>query len=215
MVPNSLSWCFQTEGIGTVRSDDAIPAYEDDGLSSDEGSDDEDEDDEHDDDEGFPVRVERSPTRTPAPVTGTSAATPKAESVTVPGVNILAPSPIAGLPPTVVAPVPVSKTSLGAKIPRVFKKRPSLPTAPSTDSGVSSAPSATGTPSPAPSSLSRPSTPGTPSAVPPTSAKRSKFKRKWASRNKDYNLNAAHDILGIVMLEIKGATDLPKLKNSK
>ena len=33
----------------------------------------------------------------------------------------------------------------------------------------------------------------------------------------DYNFSAtaSNDILGIVLLEIKGATDLPKLKNSE
>ncbi|KAL5525526.1 hypothetical protein ACEPAG_6862 [Sanghuangporus baumii] len=202
-----------TEGIGTVRSNDAIPAYEDDGLSSDEGSEDEYEDDEREEYEGLPIRIEGSPPGTPAPASSSGTETPKAESTPVPGVNVIAPSPTAGLPPPVVAPVYVSKPSLGAKIPRVFKKRPSLPTTPSTDSGVSSASSVTGTPSPASSSFSRPSTPGTPSASAPGSAKRSKFPRKWKSRKADFNFNAAHDILGIVMLEIKGATDLPKLKN--
>ena len=34
------------------------------------------------------------------------------------------------------------------------------------------------------------------------------------SKGKGYNFNAANDIMGIVMLEIQGAQDLPKLKNS-
>lgn len=47
-----------------------------------------------------------------------------------------------------------------------------------------------------------------------TSKKR--FKRSWAmGKSADYNFSAANDIVGIVMLEIEGATDLPKLKNSK
>ena len=33
-------------------------------------------------------------------------------------------------------------------------------------------------------------------------------------KEKNYNFNAANDIMGIVMLEIQGAHDLPKLKNS-
>ncbi|KAG6332884.1 hypothetical protein ID866_6202, partial [Astraeus odoratus] len=42
-----------------------------------------------------------------------------------------------------------------------------------------------------------------------------KFRTSWASSSKHagYNFSAANDIVGIVMLEIKGATDLPKLKN--
>lgn len=43
-----------------------------------------------------------------------------------------------------------------------------------------------------------------------------RFKRSWAmSKNADYNFSAANDIVGIVMLEIQGAADLPRLKNSK
>lgn len=48
-----------------------------------------------------------------------------------------------------------------------------------------------------------------------TTAKK-RFKRSWATgKNADYNFSAANDIVGIVMLEIQGATDLPKLKNSR
>lgn len=43
-----------------------------------------------------------------------------------------------------------------------------------------------------------------------------RFKRSWATnKSADYNFSAANDIVGIVMLEIQGATDLPRLKNSK
>jgi phosphatidylserine decarboxylase len=52
--------------------------------------------------------------------------------------------------------------------------------------------------------------------IAPASAKKKNFKRKWAARKKaDYNLSASNDILGIVMLEIQGASDLPRLKNSQ
>ena len=40
------------------------------------------------------------------------------------------------------------------------------------------------------------------------------FKKKRSKKRSDYNFSAANDIMGIVMLEIKGATDLPRLKNS-
>jgi len=43
-----------------------------------------------------------------------------------------------------------------------------------------------------------------------------RFKRSWATgKNADFNFFAANDIVGIVMLEIQGAADLPKLKNSR
>lgn len=46
-----------------------------------------------------------------------------------------------------------------------------------------------------------------------------KFGRVSWSSNKSagaaYNFSAANDVVGIVMLEIRGATDLPRLKNSK
>ncbi|EJD07089.1 uncharacterized protein FOMMEDRAFT_103160 [Fomitiporia mediterranea MF3/22] len=203
-----------TEGIGTVRTTDAIPAYEDDGLSSDEDEE-EDEEDERDDETAIPIEVQLSPPSTPSlppQPSENESETPKGATAPVPGVNIVAPSPIT---PTTTPALPVSgsKTSLGAKIPRVFKnkKRPSLQSATSTDSSASNLTSS-GAPSPSPTSLSRPSTPGTPSAI-PSSAKRSKFKRKWRTRSGDYNFNASNDILGIVMLEIKSAEDLPKLKN--
>jgi hypothetical protein len=70
-------------------------------------------------------------------------------------------------------------------------------------------------------------------AVTPGVEKRKKFRRSWSSqtqtqtqtvqqpsqnRNRkkkvDYNFSTENDIQGIVMLEILGATDLPKIKNS-
>lgn len=45
-------------------------------------------------------------------------------------------------------------------------------------------------------------------------AKKTKFRKSWATKKVDYNFSAANDIMGIVMLEIQGATDLPRLKNS-
>jgi len=45
--------------------------------------------------------------------------------------------------------------------------------------------------------------------------KKKKFRRSWANRGKaDYNFSTENDIRGIVMLEIRGATDLPCLENS-
>ncbi|EGO24192.1 hypothetical protein SERLADRAFT_361384 [Serpula lacrymans var. lacrymans S7.9] len=40
-----------------------------------------------------------------------------------------------------------------------------------------------------------------------------KFRKSWGPKKTDYNFSAGNDIVGIVMLEILGATDLPRLKN--
>jgi phosphatidylserine decarboxylase len=45
----------------------------------------------------------------------------------------------------------------------------------------------------------------------PTVEKKRRFRRK--RQGPDYNFSAENDIVGIVMLEIRGASDLPKLKN--
>jgi hypothetical protein len=71
--------------------------------------------------------------------------------------------------------------------------------------------------------------------VAPPVEKRKKFRRSWSSQSQtqtqsaqqqqqsqgrnrkkrgDYNFSTENDIQGIVMLEILGATDLPKIKNS-
>jgi hypothetical protein len=46
-----------------------------------------------------------------------------------------------------------------------------------------------------------------------TKSGRPRFKR-GSSKPTSYNLGAHKDVLGIVMIEIEGATDLPKLPNS-
>lgn len=49
-------------------------------------------------------------------------------------------------------------------------------------------------------------------------AKKNKFRRSWSHQTQkktDYNFSTENDIHGIVMLEIQGATDLPRLKNSE
>lgn len=43
--------------------------------------------------------------------------------------------------------------------------------------------------------------------------KRKKFRKSSAARGKGYNLSPENDILGLVMVEVQGATDLPKWKN--
>ncbi|KZV90616.1 hypothetical protein EXIGLDRAFT_710770 [Exidia glandulosa HHB12029] len=43
--------------------------------------------------------------------------------------------------------------------------------------------------------------------------KRPKFQRAWTSKRSDYSFGQQQDVVGIVMLEIKAAEDLPKLRN--
>ncbi|KAI6039702.1 phosphatidylserine decarboxylase-domain-containing protein [Pisolithus marmoratus] len=52
-------------------------------------------------------------------------------------------------------------------------------------------------------------------AIPTLTGSKMKFSRKSGApqNNYEYNFSAANDIVGIVMLEVQGATDLPKLKN--
>ncbi|KAG8922083.1 hypothetical protein FRC02_012151, partial [Tulasnella sp. 418] len=47
----------------------------------------------------------------------------------------------------------------------------------------------------------------------PTSETEKKTKSKKKKHHGDYSLSAGHDIIGIVMIEVKGAEDLPKWKN--
>jgi phosphatidylserine decarboxylase len=52
--------------------------------------------------------------------------------------------------------------------------------------------------------------------MPAGTSKKKKFRRSWSNQKKaDYNFSTENDIQGIVMLEIHGATDLPRLKNSE
>ena len=43
---------------------------------------------------------------------------------------------------------------------------------------------------------------------------KSKFSKSRGTKSKNYNFSATNDIMGIVMLVIRGAKNLPKLKNS-
>ena len=50
-----------------------------------------------------------------------------------------------------------------------------------------------------------------------TASKKKLIRASWSGNKKkgEFDLNANNDIIGIVMLEIGGAANLPKLKNSK
>ena len=60
------------------------------------------------------------------------------------------------------------------------------------------------------------STPGSPRSIATqdTKKKNRKFRRARKADGGEYDFNPENDVLGIVMLEIKGANDLPKLSNS-
>lgn len=70
-----------------------------------------------------------------------------------------------------------------------------------------------------PTTMTMPASGATTPTTPTTSrpgASKVKFRKSWGPKNKDYNFSAAqNDILGIVLLEIKGAKDLPRLRNRK
>ena len=59
-------------------------------------------------------------------------------------------------------------------------------------------------------------TPGSPRpiATQDTKKKNRKFRRPREADGGEYDFNPENDVLGIVMLEIKGENDLPKLSNS-
>ncbi|OBZ66242.1 Phosphatidylserine decarboxylase proenzyme 3 [Grifola frondosa] len=182
-----------TEGIGTIRSNLNGPAYEDDGLSSDEGETNSEEEEEESP-QGHSLLQLYTP---PAP----SASPPEISDLEVQAV-IVQPHPQQAVEtPSTPTPSTVNKTPVAHKppspsfnIPKIFPKRSS--TARSFESSCVVSPTTTSTPIPR-----------------PMSAQKSKFRKSWGTKAKDFNFSAANDIVGIVMLEIRGATDLPKLKN--
>lgn len=86
-------------------------------------------------------------------------------------------------------PTPVQRTPRSAKFPKMFPRRPTMTPAVSSETMVS----ASGT---------------------STRSKKPKFKKLRGKKKADYNFSTQNDILGIVMLEIKSAEDLPRVKNS-
>lgn len=204
-----------------MRSHLTGPAFEDDGGISSEDEEDEDDDDdetnlEDEDDKGprisrrprlsiplFPLRAGGG-TKSPL----TARPSPHSEAVT----------------PT----SPTPTTTKGKPLLRL-PRRPPLCTRVS--SGVPPAISTADVPSitvaPASAFLSPPAKeqaddePGhrrslSASAIPTLSSSKKMFAKSWTSnKNAGYNLSAERDIVGIVILEIKSATGLPRLKNSR
>ncbi|KAA1476264.1 hypothetical protein DENSPDRAFT_884196 [Dentipellis sp. KUC8613] len=214
-----------TEGVGTIRSHQTGPAFEDDGFDSDEG-----EGDMTDDDEYFPpTSASPSPPSPPKIDTSTTIVAPMPRSASPETTPTLAPK----IPININPPTPVSKPpspSTGFSIPKIFPRRPSLPMSSnsydstlvgSTSASVPTSASASASGSSTPSAVSSPpvltthSRSASTGASTPTATRKKRLRKSWGAGNKkgDFDFNAANDIVGIVMLEIHGATDLPKLRN--
>jgi len=187
--------------MGTIRVNESGPAYEDDGLSSD----DELESDADSPEPLAPVRL--SP---PGHIDLPPAAPP---------VQLLTPS---------ATPLPQSPSSPGF-FPRLLTRKigsrrnsADVATLASIATAATTPPDAeTPTPTAGGGDASVTPTQGsvTPTAVVsavPASKKRPKFQRGWSTNKKaEYSLLQQQDVVGIVMLEIQGAEDLPKIRNSE
>ncbi|KAI0311126.1 phosphatidylserine decarboxylase-domain-containing protein [Amylostereum chailletii] len=112
--------------------------------------------------------------------------------------GVYAPGPLTGAPEQAAKASPPSKPpspKIKASIPKILR-RPQLSTSSSYDA------------------TSAPPTHRTVSSMTTSSEKRRRLRRSWAGPKKGaYDFDAGNDVVGIVMLEIEGATDLPKLKN--
>ncbi|KAH9992210.1 phosphatidylserine decarboxylase-domain-containing protein [Russula compacta] len=172
-----------TRGIGTIRSHQSGPEYEDDGLSSDEadGQESETEDDGHETEPGSSTPDD-------------SKAFKGRSRSSSPG---LTPTPS----PTTVSLPPPHHARYFPSIPKILTRRAARP--------------ATTTPESTPSLQSQSSSSSRLSSVAtPTAGKRKMIPSPWqGQKNNTFELGADNDIMGIVMLEIHGATDLPRLRN--
>jgi phosphatidylserine decarboxylase len=176
----------QTQGIGTIRSHQHGPEYEDDGLSSDEADGQEGEVSD-DDDEAEPKSStpDDSNVFTPRSFSSSPDLTPT-------------PSPTAASQP----PTQQARYFLPS-IPKILTRRP-----------VRSASTPLDT-LPSPQSQST-STSRLSSVSAPTARRRKKIPGPWhGQKSGTFELEADNDIVGIVMLEIHSATDLPRLRNSE
>ena len=206
----------QTEGVGTVRSH-KYHAYDDDGgLSSDAGnSDDEGEFTDAQEDSPFsskPTLDVQIPAKPPQLVIHAASNSP---GTPTPG-NLPTPTP------TAVEPTP--KASAGFSVPST-RFMPKMKLGGKIFPGLSTAPASPALASPAIDAQ------GVPVSSAPT---KPKFVRNWSSGSgspsivsgnentnvsstklgSDFKFQGANDIVGIVLLEIQSASDLPRLHNS-
>lgn len=107
----------------------------------------------------------------------------------------------APVPPTIVAPAPQQAPSGRGILPRLFSsaRRPGLTPSQSYDSSTQ---------------VEGSSRPASRSGAETPKSKRPRFKRGRGPKGSTYNFGAEKDVLGIVLLEVNKAEDLPKLKNS-
>ncbi|KAH7884251.1 phosphatidylserine decarboxylase-domain-containing protein [Phlebopus sp. FC_14] len=204
-----------TEGIGTLRSHLAGPAFEDDGgISSDEEDNNSEDDDDDDDDDELPVPQLTRLYIPPSPSKGKGTGR----------------TPETARPSAIESPTPTTPTasSSRSKLPKLFTRRPPLSSRPSYDATATATPPiATDVPTITVAPATSPSTPlpltlvtepvhrrSASAGALPTLTPKKKFRKSWSvTKRTDYNFSAANDIVGIVMLEIQGTTDLPRLKN--
>ncbi|KAH6889598.1 phosphatidylserine decarboxylase-domain-containing protein [Coprinopsis sp. MPI-PUGE-AT-0042] len=207
-----------TEGVGTIRSHQqrsTHPLFEDDGglsSSEDEGSESESE-------SGTDSESE-SETTLPTPTLPEVPGRPAAPPTLTPSGNVASPPPVVVSPPTSVStpkePASASSTkeSFTAQETKEAPAKPSKSAATSKSSASSSSVSLVAEP------VSELGVVGGVSSSPEdssalNSSKSKKFGRKTKTREarKEYSLGTDNDIVGIVMLEIRSAEDLPKLSN--
>ncbi|KAF8753348.1 Phosphatidylserine decarboxylase proenzyme 3 [Rhizoctonia solani] len=145
-------------------------------------------DDEESDDELGP----HSPPRTPADLPAHAPLNIRKDSVTQPQAQLSPPQPKPFIP----------RLFSGVKRPSISRQDSAASTATTGKSDTNGA----AAPKPKPPSLAQ-----------PTEKRKTRRYKKRGSKDKDidYQLDAGADIQGIVMIEVSGATDLPKLKNGK
>ncbi|KAF9443222.1 hypothetical protein P691DRAFT_779000 [Macrolepiota fuliginosa MF-IS2] len=196
-----------TEGVGTVRSHQAGPAFHDDGgLSSDE--------DDDDDDEFTDAPSEPSSSAPPSPLIDlytapapppTAIEPPKLETITA--VSPTTPTHESTIRTPVAAPAPKTGFIPRMKFPRSLSGLTASRSSSSTSTSDNHLSPPVTTLEFAKKAISRKGTPESPATIDlslPPSAKK---------RGTEYKFAGGNDILGIVMLEVQGAEDLPRLRN--
>ena len=112
--------------------------------------------------------------------------------------------------PLIASKLPSPKPPLPSfNIPKIFPRRSPTRSASADMTSYVSPPAIQSIPT---SDAATPTPPSRPALASPS---KTKFRKSWGpTKQTDYNFSAANDIMGIVMLEILGATDLPRLRNS-
>ena len=230
---------FQTEGVGTIRSHHAGNDYafqDDGGLSSDEEDDDEEGEDEFVDapeDQAAATNAPLTELYTPLPteadkslsplVTTTTGIKPPPPELVIqlssPGTTT--PTPSAALKTATPLTQPTPKATSGGFMPKMkFTRKISGLTGIGGGGGggeggtkACRSPSRSSSPVPPPASpIPLPSSPAV-VGVDGDGGKKKRFRRKGSEA---YKFDSeANDVVGIVMLEIQGAVDLPRFKNSE